>query len=123
MTQDISKEIEQLSQKYMDRSSDELFYLFLQEWGKVQPTGKLPVRGNAKDFWQGVKQKLVVRILKNRDTISATVEFLLGVVTAEVVRWALSVGINLNIALLPIAIFVALITQSVLDQLKADKSK
>jgi len=123
MAQNINKEIEQYSQKYMGRSSEELFNLFLEEWSKVQPTGNLPIRGNAKDFWQGVKQKLVARILKNRGAISATVEFLLGMVTTEVVHWALSVGINLSIALVPIAIFVAFITQSVLDQLKEDKSK
>src|SRR5689334_23677566 len=108
MTRDINNEIVQLSQKYIGRSSEELFNLFLQEWSKVQPSGGLPVRGNAGDFWQGVKQKLVARILRNRDTITTTTGFLIGIVTTEVIQWAQSVGIDLSLVRLPIAIFVAL---------------
>jgi hypothetical protein len=118
MSTELSQEIEQIAEGYMGKSSDELFRLFLTEWGKVKPIGKTPVRGEARDFWVGVKDRLVAKAIKNPGIVTATVSTVVG----EVLKWALTVGIDLILYKIAIAIFVSWITLSVLEELKAKKS-
>jgi len=118
MSTELSQEIEQIAEGYMGKSSDELFRLFLTEWSKVKPIGKTPVRGEARDFWVGVKDRLVAKAIKNPAIVTATVSTVVG----EVLKWALTVGIDLILYKIAIAIFVSWITLSVLEELKAQKS-
>jgi len=118
MSTELNQEIEQLAQVYMGRSSDELFRLFLQEWSKVKPVGKTPVRGEARDFWIGVKNRLVAKAVKNPAIVTATV----STVVSEVLKWALTVGIDLFLYKIAISIFVTWVTLSVLEELKARRS-
>jgi hypothetical protein len=73
------------------------------------------VRGDLKDFLRGVKQRLVVKILKNKESVSTT----FGFVASQVLNWAQSAGVDLNAYRIPIAILVALVMQSVLEELES----
>lgn len=117
MRQQLDQEIERLAQDYIDKSPNELQRLFLQEWNKIQTTGKTPVRGEAKDFWIGVKDKLVAKAVKNPAIVSATVSTVAG----QVLTWAQGAGIDLTLYKIAISILVAWVTQSVLEQLKASQ--
>jgi hypothetical protein len=118
MSTELNQEIELIAQGYMNKSSDELFRLFLKEWGKVKPVGKTPVRGEAGDFWIGVKNRLVAKAVKNPTIVTATV----STVVSEVLKWALTVGVDILLYKIAISIFVTWVTLSVLEELKARKS-
>lgn len=112
------KEIEKMAVNYMRESPTQLEARFLREWKAIARKEGVPVRGDLKEFWRGVANRLINNFVKNRAAVSAT----LGYITAEVVTYLEGLGVNLTAYKIPIAIFVALVAKSIFDQLESNQS-
>ena len=112
-------EIERIATSYMNYTSKQLEERFFREWKSIKKGEGVPIRGDIRQFWRGVANNLKDNILKNRDVISVT----MGYITAQVLAYLETLGVDLIAYKIPVALFVALVAKSVFDQLEAERSR
>jgi hypothetical protein len=106
------------AEKYMTQTPEELEYNFKLAWASAREGASLPHRG-ADSFWQNTCRRLAKEIVKNETTGSVAIVS----AATTVVEWLQTSSINLTSVEFPISLFVALVTKSAMDELKARNAK
>ena len=110
--------VETLAAQYLITPEVDLERLFLNEI--VTRRGQAPpVRGSTSEYWKGVRGRIVTGIVDNQNVVSVTV----GNVAGKVLEHFSAIGIDLDAYEIPIAIFVALVTKAVLEELKVKNTR
>ena len=106
------------AEKYMTQTPEELEYNFKLAWARAREGSPLPHRGD-ESFWHNTCKRLTKEIIKNETTGSVAIVS----VATTVVEWIQTSTINLTSVEFPISLFVALVTKSAMDELKARNAK
>ena len=106
------------AERYMTQTPEELEYNFKLAWARAREGAPLPHRGDD-NFWQNTRKRLTREIIKNETTGSVAIVS----VATTVVEWLQTSSINLTSIEFPVSLFVALVTKSVMDELKSRNAK
>lgn len=90
-----------------------LLDMLVEEWSKVGDED-MPTLGELSDYLSGVAKRIAQGIVRNKDLAVAT----MGLITSEVVTFAISSGYDLDKYRLALAILVSLVTKAVLEELE-----
>jgi len=104
-SEQVTARIAAVAQEYVGTPEDELEILLRQAWGQVG-VFDVPTRGPGRDFWRNLREDLLARAIRERESVSV----MTAMVAADVVQWAGEQGIPLDHYSYPIGLLVAWVT-------------
>jgi hypothetical protein len=102
-----------IAREHLSTPPDELEALIEAAWDQANRGDELPVRGDVRRFWRGVKDKVGAKAYDNRVAISV----LMGNVANDVLELGAAHGLDATRYEIFLGLLVALGTQGVLEQL------
>jgi hypothetical protein len=117
----LDQQIQKSAENYSEKNLDELERMLAKTLRDTAPYNpKYPTRrGSDLEYWTGVRKRIVRKIVQNKDVASITT----GMVATQVLEWARVAGVDLSKFHVAIALLVAIITKSAIEELKARESK
>ena len=117
LIQEIQQEAEKLQKEYSDKPISTLEARFKEEWWSATPPLPIATRELEETFGERFKKRLIAEAIKNRDLGAA----LIGYITGQVINEAQTLGIDLAVYRLAIAVLIAIIYRAAIDSIQSKK--